>query len=123
MEIVSSFLGIGRRNRISVRLIFFGGTTVFLLLFAKVAGAYSAIRLSLSTGEEYNDNIFFSEKKTADFVTLSTPTLSFLHQRGGQNGPIWTADLGATGEIYARHSELDNFGERLTAKTNYFYPY
>lgn len=123
MEVVSLFFRLGRHNRTLLGRIFFWGAMVFVLFSTREGGAYFASRLSLSTGEEYNDNIFFSPQKTYDFVTVITPTLSFLHQRGGQNGPIWTADLNASGEIFARHSELDNFGDRLTAHTDYFYPY
>jgi len=123
MAVVSSFLGLRCRNWLLLGSVLFWGATVFLLLFVKEAGARFASRLSLSTGEEYNDNIFFNEDKKADFVTVITPTLSFLHQRGGQNSPIWNADLSAAGQIYARHSELNNFGDRLTAQTSYFYPY
>src|SRR5262245_62008627 len=80
-------------------------------------------RLSLSTAEEYSDNILFSEKKEGDFVTIATPTLSFAYKPAWQTFPSLTASLSTSAEFFAQHSDLNNFGDNVRANINYFYPY
>jgi hypothetical protein len=69
-----------------------------------------ASQFSLSIGEEYSDNIFFSKDKTSDFVTIITPTLSLYYAPIGQATPSLSLNLSPSGQIYARNSDLNNFG-------------
>src|SRR5216684_2220828 len=80
-------------------------------------------RFSLSTAEEYSDNILFSQKKESDFVTVATPTLSFAYKPSWQTVPNLTASLSTSAEFFAQHSNLNNFGDNVRANVNYFYPY
>lgn len=80
-------------------------------------------RFSLSTAEEYSDNILFSQKKESDFVTVATPTLSFAYKPSWQTVPNLTASLSTSAEFFAQHSNLNNFGDNLRANVSYFYPY
>src|SRR5262249_31667646 len=80
-------------------------------------------RFSLSTVEEYSDNILFSQKKESDFVTVATPTLSFAYKPSWQTFPSLTASLSTSAEFFAQHSNLNNFGDNVRANVNYFYPY
>jgi hypothetical protein len=89
----------------------------------KDAEAQFATRFSLSVGEEYNDNIFFSTSKEHDFITFFTPTLSFLYTPPAETFPIFRANISPSGQIFARHGELNNFGENLSANTGYTYRY
>jgi hypothetical protein len=74
-------------------------------------------------GEQYNDNIFFQRDKESDFVTIITPTLHLFYAPTGQAVPTLTLDLSPSGQIYARHSELNNFGEEFSARGGYTYHY
>jgi hypothetical protein len=94
-----------------------------VLFLLKDAEARFASQFSLAVGEEYNDNIFFEENKAHDFVTYIIPTFTFIYQPSSQNAPTFTADLSPAAEIYARHSELDNFGKDLGLNVDYFYQY
>src|SRR4051812_42923901 len=67
-----------------------------------------ASQFSLGIGEEYSDNIFFSKQKDHDFVSTVTPTLSFFYAPAGQIAPTGTLSVAPMGELYARHSELNN---------------
>ena len=51
---------------------------IALALSVELTEAHFASRFSLSAGEEYNDNVFFTQKKSHDFVTVITPALHFL---------------------------------------------
>ena len=99
------------------------GSAVILLIFCGKAEARFASRFSLAVGEEYSDNIFFSENKTHDFITVLNPTLSFIFQPPFRPNSQLTVDLSAPAEFFARHSDLSNFGDRLSLKANYSYPY
>jgi hypothetical protein len=57
------------------------GVCYVVTLFPDMATARFASRFSLSTAEEYNDNIFFSEQKTHDFVTVLTSSTSHNFER------------------------------------------
>ena len=69
-----------------------------------------ASQFSLSVGEEYSDNIFFSKNKESDFVTIITPTLSLYYAPIGQAAPTLNLNISPSGQIYARHGELSSFG-------------
>jgi hypothetical protein len=107
---------------------FFAFLLLFLLLFSAVlllqeARAGFASRFSLSVGKEYNDNIFFSEKKEDDFITSMTPTWTLIYKPPSSTSPTFTAGLSSSAEIFARHSDLNNFGENLALYTDYTYHY
>jgi len=82
-----------------------------------------ASRFSLLTGEEYSDNIFFSKNKDHDFVTLFIPRLSFFYAPEGQVAPTGILEISPRGELYARHSELNNFGDNIYVNGDYVYNY
>lgn len=88
-----------------------------------LAAARFASRFSMSAGEEYNDNILFSENKTHDFVTVLTPALHFLYQPEFRSNALLTVDLNSPAEIFARHSELTNIGDRFSLRSRFHYPY
>jgi hypothetical protein len=106
---------------------FFGSLAVFLFAFAIPfavdAEAQFASRFSLSVGEEYNDNIFFSTIKEHDFITVITPTLTLLYVPPGGTSATFTANISPSAQIFARHGELNNFGKNLSFNTGYTYPY
>jgi hypothetical protein len=94
-----------------------------ILVFSqKGAQAGFASRFSLAAGEEFNDNIFFSENKQSDLVTRIIPTVSLIYQYS-RNAPALTVNLCPVAEIYARHSELNSFGKDLGGDVGYVYPY
>src|SRR5215467_9712850 len=101
--------------------------SLFALLIAfsppsAVWGAF-ATQFSLTGGEEYNDNIFFSQSnRDHDFITFFTPTLTLLHAPEGQVAPTLTANISPTGQIYARNSNLNNF-DNVFANGGYSYVY
>jgi len=96
---------------------------IYLAFLAKEAEARFTSYFSLAAGEEYSDNIFFSEVKDHDFVTIITPTLSLAYQPSGQTGPAFSLDLSPSAELFARHNELNSFGDSLGANMNYAYRY
>lgn len=82
-----------------------------------------ATKFSLSFGEEFNDNIFFAKDKESDFVTVVTPTLTFLYAPAGQTIPTLEVNLGSSGQIFARHGDLNNFGNNLALSAGYVFQY
>ena len=82
-----------------------------------------ASQFSLLLGEQYSDNIFFSKEKEDDFVSIITPTLTLLYAPSGQIAPTLTLNISSSGEIYGRHSELNNFGDNINVNGGYTYQY
>jgi len=80
-------------------------------------------RFSLSLGEEYNDNIFFSERKNHDFITSLSPTLTFLYAPPGQKDFPFRASIGSALQKYVRNSDQDNFGDNTFIDAGYTYRY
>ncbi len=93
------------------------------LTSAKRAEARFAISLSPTLGELYTDNIFYTRNKEHDFVTTITPTLSILYAPEGQIAPILNLNISPSGSIFARHSELNNFGDNWGVNGAYTYQY
>jgi len=89
-----------------------------LLLQPSDVWAAFASQFSLSVGEEYSDNIFFSKNKESDFVTVITPTLSLYYAPVGQAAPTLNLNISPSGQIYAQHSELNNFGFNDNSSVN-----
>ena len=64
---------------------------------------------SLGVAEQYTDNVFgTAHDRQSDFITQITPGVALSYE-----APLLrlSASYSATGEIYADHSDLDNFGE------------
>jgi hypothetical protein len=100
--------------------------TVSLLIIVTVeplAHAGIVSRFSVATGELYSDNIFFSQKKEDDFVTLLAPTLSLVYKPSGYPEPTFNMSLSSPAEIFAQHSDLNNIGDNLSFNSNYIYHY
>ena len=99
------------RNRSKIWGEFVLAATVSLFTFvpSHVLAAFAS-QFSLSVGEMYSDNIFFEKKKEHDFVTIITPTLTLLYAPTGQGTPTLKLDISPSGLIYARNSDLNDFG-------------
>src|SRR6266540_1134190 len=78
-----------------------------------------ASQLSLSLGEEYNDNIFFTKKKETDFVTIITPTLHLYYAPTGRAEPTFSLSESFTrqGETRSLGSSQQGFQVPLTPTT------
>lgn len=98
-------------------------TAVVYLLSADYAEARFAVKLSPTIGELYTDNLFYTKDKEHDFVTTITPTLSILYAPEGQTAPILNLNISPSGLIFARHGELNNFGDNWGAQGGYTYQY
>ncbi|MDA8087084.1 MAG: TIGR03016 family PEP-CTERM system-associated outer membrane protein [Nitrospiraceae bacterium] len=91
------------------------GAALFLLLIFHVRGASGAqfsAKSSLSVDEEYNDNVYLTEKdRTTDYITRVLPSLSF-----GYKAPLWNWDLAYTMDYrhYLNGSVGDNFANDLS---------
>jgi hypothetical protein len=93
------------------------------VLIPATGHAAFASRFSLTLQEEYNDNIFFTKNKEHDIVTVITPTLTFLYAPAGQTAPTFNLNISPSAELYARHSDLNNFGDTLSLNGAYSYQY
>ena len=93
------------------------------LLYCDLAEAAFASKVSFTAGELYTDNLFFTKKKEHDFITTLTPTLSLLYAPAGQNIPSLNLNISPAGTIFARHSDLNNFGDNWALDGGYSYPY
>lgn len=97
------------------------------LLVAREAKAGFASGFSLGLGEEFNDNIFFSnetgKRNVHDFVTHFVPTFSILYAPPGETTPTFTASLSTEGQIFAHRSDLNNFGDNVSFNSGYTYRY
>src|SRR5690348_17334918 len=100
--------------------------SVFALLLALTSPASVwaafATQFSFTPGEAYSDNIFFSKDREHDFITFFTPTLTLLYAPEGQVAPTLNVNVSPRYEIYARHSDLNNF-DNIAANAGYSYLY
>ena len=98
---------------------------VFCTLMLRPGDVWAAFasQFSLSVGEEYTDNIFFSKNKESDFVTVITPTLSLYYAPVGQSAPTLNLNISPSGHIYASHGELNSFGDNAAINGGYAYQY
>jgi hypothetical protein len=96
-------------------------SSIYCIFLSFPAEARFASRFSIGIGEEYNDNIFFVEQRDHDFILHITPTLSFIYQRDPLAEPTFKLDISPTGQIFARHSEENNFGENTAINGTYNY--
>src|SRR5262245_33137602 len=111
------------RNRLKISHNWLFLVTVICLFSANLAEAGFAIKFSPTVGELYTDNIFYTRDKEHDFVTTITPTLSILYAPEGQTAPILNLNISPSGLIFARHSELNNFGDNWGLNGAYTYQY
>jgi hypothetical protein len=120
-----SFLRSSAECRYSkIKLRFVAAVFICCALFpaTEVLAGFAA-SLSLSLGEEYDDNIFFATKKQSDFVTLFAPTFTLLYVPPSETIPTFVAGLSTAGQIFTRHSELNNFGDNVSLNAGYTYRY
>lgn len=112
------------RLKISVECFFAAGLALTLALPSIVWAAFAS-QFSFSVGEQYSDNIFFEKNKEHDFVTVITPALHLYYAPTGQGAPTANLNISPTGLIYARHSNLNDFGfsdtSAVTGGYTYFY--
>ncbi|MDA8172788.1 MAG: TIGR03016 family PEP-CTERM system-associated outer membrane protein [Nitrospiraceae bacterium] len=91
-----------------------GQIALFLLLVFFASGAQGAkfsARSSLSVDEEYNDNIYLTERgRTTDYITRLMPSLGLNYK-----APLWKWDLAYTLDFrhYLHGSVSDNFAHDL----------
>src|SRR6266498_4785273 len=100
-------------------------TIVFFLAVLSPSSVWAAFasQFSLSVGGQYNDNIFFAKQKEHDFITIITPTLHLYYAPTGQAEPTLNLNISPSGQIYARHSELNSFGDNASVNGGYTYHY
>ena len=96
---------------------------ILSLVWSTPLWAAVASQFSLLLGEQYSDNIFFSKDKEHDFVSVAIPSLRLLYAPSGQVTPTLNINVSAAGEVYARHRELNNFGENVHVDGRYVYNY
>jgi len=108
-------------SRIWVEWSIVAGIVLCLLIPAESWAAF-ATQFSMTTGEEYNDNIFFSKSREHDFITFFVPTLTLLYAPEGQVAPTLTANFSPSYQLFARHSEENNF-DNVSANAGYTYQY
>src|SRR4029079_56978 len=124
-----TLLKLGRRmTRLQKRLR--TGCTIFLIFLVSMcallrdrADAAFATKFSFTAGELYTDNLFFTKDKESDFVTTLTPTFTILWAPSGMNIPALNLNISPAGAIFARHSELNNFGENWNLNGVYTWSY
>lgn len=99
--------------------------TLFCTFLLRPGEAWAALasQFSLSVGEQYSDNIFFSKNKDSDFVTVITPTLSLFYAPIGQAAPTLNLNISPSGHIYAQHGELNGFGDNAAINGGYTFQY
>jgi hypothetical protein len=108
--------------KISSRLVIIVIPFVCLLYFDLAEAAFAS-KFSFTAGELYTDNLFFTKQKEHDFVTTLTPTLSLLYAPTGENIPTLNLSISPSGSIFARHSDLNNFGDNYSLNGGYTYLY
>jgi len=111
------------RSKIWDNSLFFFALLLTLSFPSSSVWAAFATQFSFLTGEEYSDNIFFSKNKDHDFVTLFIPRLSFFYAPEGQVAPTGILEISPRGEVYGRHSNLNNFADNIAVNGAYTYDY
>ena len=108
------------------RILFRGGPllcVLFLLLArANSIEAQTSSQFTLSLGEAYNDNIFLSENKEHDFITLIRPALTWQSVLPTQPLSTLAFTIAPIAQIYALHSNQNSFGGG-GGSLAYVYPY
>src|SRR5262249_28419169 len=108
------------------RILFRGGPLLYVLFLllarANPIEAQTTSQFTLSLGEEYNDNIFLSENKEHDFITLIRPALTLQSVLPTQPLSTLALTIAPIAQIYARHSAENSFGGG-GGSLSYIYPY
>jgi hypothetical protein len=104
---------------INLLLVICVSTYVIFICTVEVCLGAFASKFSLSVGEQYTDNVFFSKSKEHDFITVISPTLTFLYAPQGEPLPTLNLTITPSAQIFARHDELNNFGKNLSADAGY----
>lgn len=112
------------RSRLRI-LVRFAVGLIFIVYLAVPNSAWAAFasQFSLSVGEQYSDNIFFEKQKDHDFVGNISPALYLFYAPEGQIAPTGILSLSSIGRIYARHTELNSFGQDVAVNGSYAYAY
>lgn len=112
-----------KKNRSKKCSSWFGALAFFAMIVSGVVTdrcwAAFASKFSLAAGEQYTDNIFFTKDKEHDFITVITPTLTLLFAPQGQTVPTINLSISPSAHLYARHSDLNNFGRNLSLTGGY----
>jgi hypothetical protein len=96
---------------------------ILITVLPSKSWAAFASQFSLSAGEEYNDNIFFTNSsRVHDFITIFSPTFTFLYAPPGQVVPTLNINLSPSYQIYALHSDLNNW-DNFSGNAGYTYQY
>jgi hypothetical protein len=82
-----------------------------------------ASQFTISVGEGYNDNIFFTKQREHDFITNITPTFTIIYLPPGAASEPLTLNISPQGQIFALHPKENNFGKNLNVNGNYDYRY
>jgi hypothetical protein len=95
------------------------GITLVASLGPRTVDAQWTFTPSLTVDERYDDNIFgVANNEISDFITQFTPEFSLAYDTAVFN---FLLGYRVTGEIYADHSELDNFGENQRGRLEFGY--
>ena len=71
---------------------------IFSVFLCEIAEAQFASQFSLSLGEEYNDNIFFTKQREHDFITQIIPTFTFQFRPTIAPAHAFNFDFSPTGD-------------------------
>ena len=96
---------------------------ILVVFLCDNAQAQFTSQFSLSLAEEYNDNIFFTKQREHDFITQIIPTFSLQFRPATAPAHVINFDFSPSGELYARNSDLNNFGDNLVFNGGYSYDY
>ena len=105
---------------------------VAALFFSAVIGSTKASAeiyggVSLGTGAEYNDNIYFRTQRGRnnnninDWITHIVPTFTLFYATPGDPTPVLTATLAPEGQIFYREAKNSNFGDNIAFDSAYTY--
>ncbi|MDA8091243.1 MAG: TIGR03016 family PEP-CTERM system-associated outer membrane protein [Nitrospiraceae bacterium] len=104
--------GTGKKHRILTSgQLFLSVLILFMLPVWEAQGAGFTAKTSFSVQEQYNDNIFLTDKdRTTDYITRALPSLALDYK-----APLWNWDLSYTLDYrhYLDHSVADNFAHDL----------
>jgi hypothetical protein len=85
----------------------------YCLSSSNLSIAAVASKFSLSTGELYTDNVFFSKTRYHDFITFFKPELVILYAPAGDAIPTSELGFGTAAQVFTRNTDLNNFGENI----------
>lgn len=113
--------GVFTKTKLRLLSCLFLWVVVLTLGLGNRADAGFLSQFSLSASEEYNDNITFTDKTTADFVTGIKPAIGLFYKPFGEDAATFTAVVETHGQIFARNSSFNNFGKNTSFGTAYIH--